>query len=99
MTSAWLKNPFIESPKPDTARSWMHVEYAMYLSVNSIYHIGVLVRPFWNNTVTNWTCQIVEISLFHEKILSSVNSTKGFYKNGSNYINLDFELGLARGYY
>ena len=96
-TTMWLKNPFIESPKPDIARNWKHVEYTMYLSVNSIYHIGVdyLVRLFWNNTADNWTYQVVEISPFHEKILSSINSPKGIYKNGSNYINLDFNLGLA----
>ncbi len=64
----------------------------MYLSVNSIYHIGVdyLVRLFWNNTANNWTYQVVEISPFHEKVLSSISNPKGLYKNGSTYINLDF---------
>jgi hypothetical protein len=96
-TTMWLKNPFIESPKSEIARSWKHVEYTMYLSINSIYHIGVdyLVRLFWNNTANAWTNQVVEISPFHEKILSSLNSPKGVYRNGTNYINLDFDLGLA----
>ena len=47
-TTMWLKSPFIESPKPEIAKNWKHVEYTMYLSINSIYHIGVdyLVRLF-----------------------------------------------------
>ena len=96
-TTMWLKSPFIESPKPEIAKNWKHVEYTMYLSINSIYHIGVdyLVRLFWNNTGNSWTYQVVEISPFHEKILSSINSPKGVYSNGTNYINLDFDLGLA----
>ncbi|HEY7081181.1 MAG TPA: hypothetical protein VH500_15900 [Nitrososphaeraceae archaeon] len=96
-TTIWLKKPFIESPKPDTARTWKHVEYTMYLSINSIYHIGVdyLERIFWNTTANNWTYQVVEIPQFHEKILSSISNPKGLYKNGSNHINLDFDLGLA----
>jgi len=28
-------------------------------------------------------------------MLSSINSPEGVYSNGSNYINLDFDLGLA----
>ena len=78
----WLKNPFIESPKSEIARNWKHVEYTMYLSINSIYHIGVdyLVRLFWNNTANTWTYQVVEISPFHEKILSSMNSPKDLQK-------------------
>jgi hypothetical protein len=69
----------------------------MYLSINSIYHIGVdyLERIFWNTTANNWTYQVVEIPQFHEKILSSISNPKGLYKNGSNHINLDFDLGLA----
>src|SRR6185437_10641824 len=47
----WLKSSFVESLKPEIAKNRKHVEYTMYLSINSIYHIEVdyLVRPFWNN--------------------------------------------------
>jgi len=79
ITSTLLKNPFIESPKLDPARSWKHVGYTMYLSVD-IPYIGVLVRLFWYNTATNWTYQIVEISPFHEKILLQLIARKAFIK-------------------
>jgi hypothetical protein len=93
----WLKSPFVESLKPEIAKNRKHVEYTMYLSMDSIYHIAVdyLVRPFWNNTSNSWTYWIIEISPCHEKILSSINSPEGVYSNRSNYINLDFDLGLA----
>ena len=93
----WLKSLFVESLKPEIAKNRKHVEYTMYLSITSIYHIGVdyLVRPFWNNTSNSWTYRIIEKSPFHEKILSSINSPKGVCSRGTNYINLDFDLGLA----
>jgi hypothetical protein len=93
----WLKSPFVESLKPEIAKNSKHVEYTLYLSINSIYHIGVdyLVRPFWNNTSNSWTYRIIEKSPFHEKILSSINSPKGVCSRGTNYINFDFDLGIA----
>ena len=96
-STIWLKNPFIESPKPQYSKSWKHVEYTMYLSLNSVYHIGVdyVVRLFWNNTGNVWTYQVVEISPFHEQVLSSVTNPKGVYSNGTNYVNLDFDLAQA----
>jgi len=32
----WLKSPFVESLKPEIAKNRKHVEYTMYLSINSI---------------------------------------------------------------
>ena len=65
----WLKSLFVESLKPEIVKNRKHVEYTMYLSINSIYHIGVdyLVRPFWNNTSNSWTYRIIEKSPLHEK--------------------------------
>jgi hypothetical protein len=65
----WLKRLFVESLKPEIAKNRKHVEYIMYLSITSIYHIGVdyLVRPFWNNTSNSWTYRIIEKSPLHEK--------------------------------
>jgi len=93
----WLKSPFVESLKPEVAKNRKHVEYRMYLSLNSIYHIEVdyLVRHFWNNTSNSWIYRIIEKSPFHEKISSSINSPKGVCSRGTNHINLDFDLGLA----
>jgi hypothetical protein len=56
----------------------------MYLSINSIYHIGAdyLVRPFWNNTSNSWTYRIIEISPFHEKVSSSINNPRGVCSRG-----------------